>query len=251
MSKTAPPVSVIIPTYNDAFCLSRLLAALCSQQGIGFEVIVSDANSKDGIEKIIDNFKDKLDLRIILSKPKGPSHGRNQGAKEAGGQWLLFLDADDDIDDSEFIKTMHDKTLFNGWGSSSGRINTGRGSLKEKIGMGINYRYIKLLAKTKHPVAPGWCIFTKKTIFDRSGGFNERIHFGEDYDYVTRVGKYGFGFIEDTYYYVDFRRAREEGWRLTYKAIANEVYRHTHGYNLEKAKFDYRFGKHKTPPKSP
>jgi hypothetical protein len=48
---------------------------------------------------------------------------------------------------------------------------------------------------------------------------------------------------------MDLRRFREEGLPFVLKGFMNEVYRHTHGYNLEKASFDYQFGKHKTPPK--
>ncbi len=210
-----------------------------------FEVIVSDAQSKDHTADVIKQYQSKLNLIFVQSPPKGPSNGRNLGAERAKGEWLLFLDADDDTDDSDFISTLVATAMKQGWGSASARINPATGNLKERIGMGLNYRYIKLLAKTKHPVAPGWCILTKKAIFDKLGGFNEKIHFGEDYDYVSRAGKDGFGFVEDTYYYVDFRRAREEGWRLTTKAILNEVYRHTHGYNLENNPFKYEFGKHK------
>lgn len=245
MSLTKPKVSIIIPTYNDASYADRLLTALAAQVDIKFEVIVSDAKSKDDIDKIIKKHSDKLIIKLVLAEPKGPAYGRNVGAKEAKADWLLFLDADDDIDDPKFLKTLLEKTQENSWGTSSAKINPARGTLAERAGMTANYKYIKLLAKTKHPVAPGWCILTKKSIFNKHLGFNEKIHFGEDYDYVSRVGEHGFGFVEDTYYYVDFRRAREEGWRLTTKAVLNEVYRHTHGYNLENNPFKYEFGKHK------
>jgi GT2 family glycosyltransferase len=102
-----------------------------------------------------------------------------------------------------------------------------------------------LLSHTKHPVAPGYCILTKRSLFESLGGFNEKIQFGEDYDYVSRAAKQGFGFIEEIYYFVDLRRAEAEGFKLTLKGIANEVYRHTHGYNLEKNPIKYEFGKHK------
>lgn len=245
MNIKPPRLSVIIPTYNDAVCLQRLLYALQSQTNITFEIIVSDANSRDHVDNIVKTYTPRLDIKLLSSKPKGPSHGRNLGAEQAKAEWLLFLDADDDIDDPEFLKILVDQAGANSWGTASARINSGKGNFREKIGMGLNYRYIKLLAKTKHPVAPGWCILTKKSIFNQLGGFNEKIRFGEDYDYVSRAGQYSFGFVEETYYYVDFRRAREEGWRLTIKAIANEIYRHTHGYNLENNPFSYEFGKHK------
>lgn len=238
-------VSVIIPTYNDATYAERLLEALVRQNYSNFEVIVSDADSNDGIDSIVEKFKENLKISLVISKPLGPSHGRNIGAKKAKGEWLLFLDADDDIDDPDFIKTMVETAETNKWQTASAKINASRGTAKERIGMGLNYRYIKLLAKTKHPVAPGWCILTKRKVFEKHLGFNENIKFGEDYDYVSRVGERGFGFVDQTYYYVDFRRARSEGWRLTFKAIGNEIYRHTHRYNLEKNPFKYEFGKHK------
>lgn len=245
MSNLKPAVSIIIPAYNDATYVSRLLEGLARQAHGSFEVIVSDAQSKDGIEQVVKSYEDRLNIILIQSPPKGPANGRNEGAKKARGEWLLFLDADDDIDDPGFIAALANTAAKHGWSTATARINPAKGNLKERIGMGANYRYIKLLARTKHPVAPGWCILTKKAVFEKYGGFNEKIYFGEDYDYVSRVGSHGFGFVEQTYYYVDFRRAREEGWRLTTKAILNEIYRHTHGYNLENSPFTYEFGKHK------
>ncbi|HYF96878.1 MAG TPA: hypothetical protein VD947_02455, partial [Patescibacteria group bacterium] len=82
-------------------------------------------------------------------------------------------------------------------------------------------------------------------IFNIHKGFNEKISFGEDYDYVSRSSRGRFGFVEDTYLLIDLRRAREEGFSLTIKAIKNEIYRHTHRYNLEDNPYSYEFGRHK------
>src|ERR1044072_4316067 len=97
--KNAPEVSVVIPAYNEATYIDRLLAALTDQNFKDFEVIVSDAQSKDGTKEVDDSFKTKLSIRFVEAPPKGPAFGRNQGAKPARGEWLLFLDADDDLDD--------------------------------------------------------------------------------------------------------------------------------------------------------
>ncbi len=240
-----PKVSVVIPSYNEGSYLGRLLDALTRQNFVGFEVIISDAQSKDSTPAIVDTYKSRLDLKFIQTPPRGPAAGRNRGAQLATGEWLLFLDADDDIDDPNFISELINVAEFHSWGTASARIKHADASWREQIGSNINYHYIKLLAKTRHPVAPGWCILTRRSVFEKNQGFNEKIHFGEDYDYVTRVGGSGFGFVESTYYYVDLRRPREEGWRLTYKAVANEIYRHTHKYNLENNPYKYEFGKHR------
>lgn len=244
MAHKSPKISVVIPAYNEASYIDRLLEALSKQDFKDFEVIISDAQSKDGTEEVVKSFNDRLAIKFIESPPKGPSHGRNIGAKASKGEWLLFLDADDDIKDPAFIRIMLEETEKNGWNSSSAKMYGIGPTLKERIGVRINYRYIKLLAKTKHPVAPGWCIFTKRLVFEKNKGFNEKIHFGEDYDYVSRSSSGKFGFIEKTSYLIDLRRVRGEGWKLTAKGVMNEIYRHSHGYNLEKNPITYEFGKH-------
>lgn len=240
-----PQVSVIIPAYNDATYIDRLLQALCRQTFASFEVIVSDAYSEDGTAEIIATFKDKLNLSFVQSPPRGPGAGRNAGAAKAKGEWLLFLDADDDIDDPDFMGTLLGVTQKKGWQSSTAKVKVVGASRPERLGNYLNYRYVKLLAHTRHPVAPGWCILTRKSVFEKYGGFNEKIQFGEDYDYISRVASEGFGFVEDTYYYLDLRRPRQEGIRFVAKGILNEVYRHTHRYNLEKNPIRYEFGKHR------
>jgi len=238
-------VSVVIPSYNEASYISRLLDALTLQSHKPHEVIISDAQSQDGIEKVIAAHLDKLPLKLVSSPPEGPGAGRNLGATHATGEWLLFLDADDDLEDTNFIKTLLETTVANGWQTSSAKVVVRGANLLERFGTRANYLYTKLLAHTKHPVSPGWCILTQRELFEKNGGFNARIQFGEDYDYVTRVGKHGFGFVDATEYVMDLRRAREEGWRFVYKGFANEVYRHTHHYNLERNPVKYEFGKHK------
>ncbi len=240
-----PDVSVVIPAFNDATYLERLLKDLTKQKFEQFEVVVSDAQSKDGTKELVDSFKNQLDIKLVESPPTGPGAGRNAGAKQASGQWLLFLDADDHIDDPDFINTLIKESENHGWQTATAKIRHQGASALETFGSGLNYRYIKLLARTKHPVAPGWCILTKRQLFESLSGFNPKIQFGEDYDYVSRAGHAGFGFVEKTYYYVDLRRPRTEGWRLTVKAVANEIYRHTHHYNLENNPIAYKFGMHK------
>jgi glycosyltransferase involved in cell wall biosynthesis len=245
MSK-APEVSVVIPAYNEATYIDRLLEALTKQQNVDFEVIVSDAESKDGTKEVVDSFKAKLDVKFFEAPPKGPAYGRNQGAKHAKGEWLLFLDADDDFDDPDFIATLVKKSVARGWHTATAKIKVKEGAFFNRFGMAhLNYSYLKLLSHTKHQVAPGYCILTKRALFESLNGFNEKIQFGEDYDYVSRASGKGFGFVEETFYYVDLRRTETEGFKLTLKGIGNEIYRHTHGYNLEKNPIKYEFGKHK------
>jgi len=241
----SPAVSVVIPAYNEATYIDRLLEALARQNFKDFEVIVSDAKSKDGTKEVVNSFKDKLDITFTEAPPKGPGHGRNVGAKLARGEWLLFLDADGDIDDPDFILTLLRETQKHSWSTSSAKMRV-KANFIVGLGTAILYRYQKLLAHSKHPIAQGYCIFTKRVVFEDNEGFNEKIHFGEDNDYVSRVAGHGFGFVDSTHYYIDLRRNRQEGIiRFSLKNIWHEVYRLTHLNNLENQPFEYEFGKHK------
>lgn len=242
--KDSPKVSVVIPAYNEASYIDRLLEALNRQNFKDFEVIVSDAESKDGTKEVVDSFKDRLDVKFIEAPPKGPAFGRNRGAEHARGEWLLFLDADDDIDDPDFISKLVKETQDKGWNTSSARM-TARGKAAKQYKSLLTYQ--KVLSHTRRPVASGYCLFTNAAVFKRTGGFNEKIHFGEDYEYVSRTGKGGkFGFVETTEFFVDPRRNEEDGLKLTWQGTLNEIYRLLFGYKkLEKKPINYEFGKHK------
>lgn len=115
----SPKVSVVIPAYNEATYIDRLLEALIRQNFDDFEVIISDAESKDGTKQVVDSFKDKLEVRFFEAPPKGPAFGRNQGAKHARGEWLLFFDADVDLEDPDFIRKLISGAEARGWATSS------------------------------------------------------------------------------------------------------------------------------------
>lgn len=243
MSQKIPVVSVVIPAYNEATYIDRLLEALAKQKYKDFEVIVSDAQSNDGTDEVVKKFNGKLDIKIVKSPPQGPAHGRNVGAKLAKGEWLLFLDADVDLYDADFLEQLLHNTEHKGWNTSSAQLKVQKGSLLGKIGH--NQAYMNLMAHTKHPIFQGYCMFTNLSTFEKLGGFNEKLNYGEDNDYATRSAPYGFGFVKGVYYYVDPRRYQQEGIKLLFKNMIHELYRLTHGFNFENNKTKYEFGQHK------
>ena len=244
MKNKNPFLSVVIPCYNEATYIGILLKGLASQTYPNFEIVISNANSTDNTIEVIESFN-LPNLKIVSSEAKGPGYQRNFGVKHTKGEWLLFFDADVILPDKDFIKKLFLTTMENNWMTASARFKVKDTSLIERIGTRIDYDYLKFLSHTRYPVAPGWCILTKKELFETNKGFNEKIYFGEDYDYVSRVGRKSFGFVEAACYYINLRRVHEDGLAFIYKSIANEVYRHTHHYNLEKSPYSYGFGKHK------
>jgi GT2 family glycosyltransferase len=184
-----------------------------------------------------------LDIHFFEAPPKGPAFGRNQGAKQAKGEWLLFFDADVDLDNQLFIRKLVDGATERGWNTASGQLKVGGKSLLGKLGH--SQGYLNLMAHTKHPIMQGYCILTKRSVFEALNGFNEKIRYGEDNDYASRAAKNGFGFVKKVFYIVDPRRYEQEGIKLLLKNMAHEFYRLTHGFSFEENKASYEFGQHK------
>lgn len=90
--------SIIVPVYNVEKYLKNCLDSILSQTYKNFEVIIVNDGSPDNSQKIIDDYK-KRDKRIKAYKKEngGLSSARNFGIKKAKGEFLLFVDSDDDI----------------------------------------------------------------------------------------------------------------------------------------------------------
>ena len=90
-------VSVIIPAFNAAATITRALASVRAQEGIGIEIIVVDDASGDNTVAVVQGEIGPNDNIRLLQMPanRGASAARNAGIKEARGPYLAFLDADE------------------------------------------------------------------------------------------------------------------------------------------------------------
>ena len=86
-------VSVIIPAYNGAAYIARTVASALAQTHQPLEILVVDDGSKDRTAEIVAAMP--APVRLILKENGGPASARNLGAREAKGEWLALLDADD------------------------------------------------------------------------------------------------------------------------------------------------------------
>ena len=91
-------VSIIIPFYNDEAYIEDCIRSAVQQKGNNLEIICVNDGSQDNSEAIIRRYaKEDKRIHVICQQNKGLSEARNTGIKQARGEYVCFLDADDEL----------------------------------------------------------------------------------------------------------------------------------------------------------
>ena len=107
-------ISIIVPVYNTASLVTRCLQSILKQTYKNFEIIIVDDGSTDGSDEICKEIT-KKDWRIkyIRINNSGVSVARNMGIEQAKGDFLLFIDSDDYIDNYLLEKIIFCQEKYN------------------------------------------------------------------------------------------------------------------------------------------
>ena len=170
--------SIIIPTLNEARCLSETLAQI--QQLSPHELIISDGGSDDDTLKIAAKF-----TQHFLKGSAGRALQMNAGAQVATGDLLLFLHADSRIEPASYqqmLYAMKNSEIIGG--AFSLLINSDRWSLQ------IINQFANLRSKYLGRAYGDQAFFVKKHIFQKMKGFTE-FPICEDLDFYKRLKFFG------------------------------------------------------------
>jgi len=197
-------LSIVIPTLNEENYLPRLLNCIKKQNFKDYEIIVADAGSKDKTREIAKNFGYKVVFGGL------PAKGRNQGAKFAQGNLLLFLDADIILPENsleKLLREFEDRNL-----KVAGCFLQSQSKNKiVRFFYHFIYNWPILFLEQVIPHASGF-ILIKKDLHQKIKGFNEKIKLAEDHCYVREAGKLGkFGILRSITTFVSPRRFEQNG----------------------------------------
>jgi len=210
-----PRVSVIIPAYNCGRYLAAAIQSALDQTVPPAEIIVVDDGSTDDTASVAQSFGNRI--RYIRQPNAGPAAARNHGAQVATGDWLAFLDADDEwlpwrLEVQLALAAEYPDVVMwcgqtEGLGSrDEGRENKAanqRTEIREQTPTlnapppTLHVRFLSLKDfSISNPVATT-TVLLRRTAWEQAGKFDPRFRGPEDYDLWMRVAAVGkIGVIE-------------------------------------------------------
>jgi len=232
-------LSIIIPTYNEEEYLPRLLASIRSQRFEGYEIIIADAKSTDRTREIAERFG----ARVVDGGMPGP--GRNLGARAAQGDLLLFLDADVILPEIDWLADKVEQFERRKLDAATCMIKPLDGKLIDALSHNVFNAHM-MATQFLMPHAPGFCIFARKDLHERIGGFDASIKLAEDHDYVDRASQVGkFRVMTGSRVRVSVRRFDRDGRFAIYaKYLLAELHILARG-QIRHDGFNYTFGHRK------
>ena len=94
-------VSIVVPVYNVEKYLDRCIKSILNQKYQDMEIILINDGSTDNSLAICEKYREQDSRIIIINKAnQGLSAARNDGVAAASGEYIMFIDSDDYIDDS-------------------------------------------------------------------------------------------------------------------------------------------------------
>lgn len=202
-----PEISVIIPTYNRARFIERAVQSVLNQTYQDFElIVVDDASTDDTEERVGHLLRNGMRFKYVRHDiNRGASAARNNGIKTSTGEYIAFLDSDDEWLPEKLEKQM--QVFEESQDDKLGVVYSGVAYIKEEDNQKIDeqqpkkrgYIFEDFLRRCCVGGGPG-VFLVKKEVFDTCGLFDEReeLRIVDDYEMWVRVSKdYKFDFVDD------------------------------------------------------
>jgi glycosyltransferase involved in cell wall biosynthesis len=188
VSQDRPLISVIIPTYNRAWCLARAVDSVLEQDYRPLELIVVDDGSEDETRQLLRPWVESGRLAGLRQPNRGVGAARNAGIRASRGPLIAFLDSDDEwlagkLSAQEKYLRDHPEAVLvqtqERWLRQGRRVNPGRRHLKKAGDLFIDSLALCLISPS--------AVMLRRSLLEEVGLFDERLAAAEDYDLWLRV----------------------------------------------------------------
>lgn len=207
-----PLVSVVIPTYRRAGLVTRAIQSVQNQTYKNIQVIIVDDGSPDNTAEVIRELNNPSIRYIRHERNMGQAAGRNSGIRAATGEYVAFLDDDDEWRPNKIEKQLE-------FLNNSGCDAVLCASYVNKKGIRRHHKEVVTLADLKggNEFAAGSGLLARTSVV-RAVCFDESINQGEDWDELIRLAeRYRIGYINEPLYDVD------DGWHQRRTNIARNL----------------------------
>lgn len=185
--------SIIIPSYNRAYVLKRAIKVVLDQTFLDYEIIIVDDGSVDNTKAILQEYSNDSRIKYLYQENGGVCAARNTGAKQAKGEFIIFLDSDDTVEKS-WLQDFYDLANQN--------MDLLFCSMKIIKQDSSQYLVSALNPyntwKAKGNISTGsWAL--RKDVFFKVGMFDENIKFGENVELRFRLNqeKLNIGIVDN------------------------------------------------------
>ncbi|MFW8602214.1 glycosyltransferase family 2 protein [Desulfobacterota bacterium M19] len=183
-------ISVVIPVYNAEQYISNALGSVFAQTVQPLEIVVVDDGSTDATRQVLSGYEDRI--HVITQDNMGPSAARNMGIRKAAGDFIAFLDADDEWLSTHLENANHvfyaNKELVLYACSYKRSSQDGRKRADPYYYSGLLYdsvhsvitNYFLAQAQSKFNLVHSSTVVIKRAALLSTGGFHEEMRHGED-----------------------------------------------------------------------
>jgi len=222
-------LTIVIPTKNEQGYIGRLLHDLIQQYDItGTKVIVADCSTDatpDIVENFSDRYSDSLDITLVNGGPV--STARNNGAKLAKTDFLLFIDADVRLPNPFHLTEAlieGKKSMVHG---KKALVTSPLASYAQdwKCSLAYNiYNWVHRILVRKYPFAIGAFLLVDRNSFEQYGRFDELTDNSEDFLFSQNYTVKQFTITEKKIQ-LDDRRFKKIGYFGTIKHLIVNFYK--------------------------
>jgi glycosyltransferase involved in cell wall biosynthesis len=180
--KSSPFFSIVLPTFNRAHILSRAIDSVLAQSFDDWELLIVDDGSSDHTRDIVEPYLNDARITYSFEVNSGPPMARNRGIASARGEYITFIDSDDEYL-REHLQSRYETLM-------DSDIDLLHGGMEIVGDPYVADRFDNTKRVHIADCFAGGTFFIKRSLADALGGFQDMLY-GDDADFAQRAGDQG------------------------------------------------------------